>query len=64
MKHKKLKELLETDLQYLYNSEKQIVRSMVKLSKIAADPDLRKAINELLERTKDIFRISKVYLKI
>ena len=52
MKHKKLKELLETDLQYLYNSEKQIVRSMVKLSKIAADPDLRKAINELLERTK------------
>ncbi len=52
MKHNKLRDLLETDLQYLYNSEKQIVRAMVKLSKIAADPDLRKAINELLERTK------------
>ncbi len=53
MKHKKLKELLETDLQYLYNSEKQIVRSMVKLSKIAADPELRKAIKELLESAKN-----------
>jgi len=52
MKQQKLKELLETDLQYLYHSEKQIVRSLVKLSKIATYPDLRKAIKELLEITK------------
>lgn len=52
MKHEKLKELLETDLQYLYDSEKQMVRALVKLSKIATYPDLRKATKELLEVTK------------
>ncbi|GJM15089.1 MAG: hypothetical protein DHS20C13_04160 [Thermodesulfobacteriota bacterium] len=52
MKKNILNDLLETDLQYLYNTEKQIVKAMVKFHKVAADPDLRKAIQELLERSK------------
>lgn len=52
MKNNKLSQLIETDLQYLYNSEKQLVKSLVNLSKIAADPEFRKTIEGLAEKTK------------
>jgi len=47
-----LEELFIDELKDLYSAEKQIVRSLPKMAKAAATPELQKALESHLEETK------------
>ncbi|MEQ9618443.1 MAG: ferritin-like domain-containing protein [Deltaproteobacteria bacterium] len=62
MKDNTLKELFRSDLQYLYNVEKQIVKALPKMAKAAADPELKDAFEEHLEESKGhVERLDKIF---
>ena len=62
MKEKTLDELLYEEIQDLFDAEKQIVRALPKMVKAAASEELRNALAEHLEETKEqVTRLEKVF---
>jgi ferritin-like metal-binding protein YciE len=56
-----MQELLIDELKDLYSAEKQIVRALPKLAKAASSPDLRDALLNHLEETKEqVVRLEKI----
>jgi len=57
-----LDQLLQQELQDLYDAEKQLVRALPKMAKAASSEELREAITEHLEVTKgQVERIEQVF---
>lgn len=51
MKKEMLKELFKSDLEYLYDAERELVEALPLMSDAAATPELRNAFAEHLERS-------------
>jgi len=61
-KPNKLEDLFLGELKDIYDAEKQIVKALPKLAKIASNPELRDGIEEHLEQTKGhVARIEQVF---
>jgi ferritin-like metal-binding protein YciE len=57
-----LQELFLGELKDMYDAEKQLVKALPKLAKMASNPDLRNGIEEHLEQTKGhVSRIEEVF---
>jgi ferritin-like metal-binding protein YciE len=61
-KQNTLQELFLGELKDMYDAEKQLVKALPKLAKMASNPDLRNGIEEHLEQTKGhVSRIEEVF---
>ena len=62
MKVTNLEQLLQQELQDLYDAEKQLVRALPKMAKNASSDELKKAFKEHLDATKgQVERIERVF---
>lgn len=62
MKINHLGELLQQELQDIYDAEKQLVKALPKMAKAASSKELRNAISEHLEATKgQVQRLEQVF---
>src|SRR5258708_33656007 len=62
MKIDSLTKLLEEEIKDIYNFEKRLVRAIPKMAKAASSDDLRNALTEHLEVTKNqVARIERVF---
>jgi ferritin-like metal-binding protein YciE len=62
MKLESLTDLYISNLQDMYNAEKQLLKALPKIAKSAAEPELRAAIEEHLEETQThVNRLEQIF---
>ena len=65
MKNETLRELLVEELKDLYSAETQLTKALPKVAKHAADPELKKAIeNHLKETEGHVQRLEQIFEKL